>query len=212
MWWLRSGVGTREVGVLLVGVLVLVSACSASVPSNIESSCAIFDHNRSWYRVAVKSYERWGIPVHVQLAIIHQESRFKARAKPPRKTLLWFIPGPRPSTAYGFTQAIDTTWEEYIRDTGNRGADRDDFADATDFIGWYGARSAKANGIAPGDAYSLYLAYHEGDDGYRRKTYLVKPWLLMVAHKVEDRSQRYRRQLQGCEDRFQPRWWTLWTF
>ena len=81
-----------------------------------------------------------------------------------------------------------------------------------DFIGWYAARSVKRNGIAPGNAYSLYLAYHEGDGGYSRRSYVGKQWLVDVARKVQRRADQYRRQLPACEERFKPRWWTLWTF
>ena len=33
-----------------------------------------------------------------------------------------------------------------------------------------------------------------------------------VARKVQRRADQYRRQLPACEERFKPRWWTLWTF
>ena len=55
-------------------------------------------------------------------------------------------------------------------------------------------------GIPRSDAYSLYLAYHEGIGGYKRKTYLQKPWLIQVAHKVKARSQLYQAQLNQCRD------------
>lgn len=184
--------------------------CVASVPRDIDNSCRIFEEKRSWYHAATLSYRRWGVPIPVQLAIIHQESRFRARARPPRRKILWVIPGPRPSTAAGYTQALTTTWNEYVRDSGNWGADRDDFADAADFIGWYGDRSAKRAGIAKGDAYSLYLAYHEGDGGFVRRTYGDKDWLKSVAAKVSRRATIYGRQLAACEEELQPRWWQVW--
>jgi hypothetical protein len=192
-------------------VLALTSmACAARAPRNIDHTCAIFDERRGWYRDAKKSYERWGVPIHVQLAIIHQESRFRAKAKPPRRRILWVFPGPRPSTAEGYTQALTTTWKEYAKDAGNWGADRDDFGDATDFVGWYCARSAREAGIAKSDAFHLYLAYHEGNGGFRRGTYRRKTWLMNVAREVQARADRYQRQLTVCEDRFQPRWWQFW--
>ena len=209
----RSGPAPRRVGVLGLTAHILVlslAGCTARAPSNLDNSCAIFDEKRSWYRATSRSQKRWGVPIHVQLAIIHQESRFQADAKPPRRKILWIIPGPRPSTAEGYTQALDITWDEYRKLTGNRGADRDDFDDSVDFIGWYGDRSTRRAGISRSDAYRQYLAYHEGAGGYLRGTYKNKGWLVRVAAKVRDRADRYRRQLTTCEDRFKARWWQFW--
>ena len=75
------------------------------------------------------------VPVSVMMAFMHQESRFVAGAKPPRKQIWGFIPGPRPSDAYGYSQAKNSTWEWYKTKSGNHGADRDDFDDAIDFVG-----------------------------------------------------------------------------
>lgn len=147
----------------------------------------------------------------MQLAIIYQESRFRARAKAPKDTLLGFIPWGRKSSAYGYAQVKDTTWEWYIDKTGNWGADRDDFEDVTDFIGWYGNKSHRRLGISKWDAYRQYLAYHEGHGGYARKTYLKKPWLIRVARKVKRRAERYRAQIARCQDEFEGGW-SLWPF
>lgn len=195
---------------IVAGAALLVITCCARPPRNIDDSCAIFLEKRGWYRATKASYERWGIPVEVQLAIVHQESRFRAKAKPPRRKILWIIPGPRPSDAAGYAQALRSTWKEYVKDSGNGGADRDDFGDAVDFIGWYTGRSARIHGIRRDDAYNLYLAYHEGDGGFRRRTYRNKSWLLGVAREVQRRAHRYRRRLTTCEHRLGPRWWQFW--
>jgi hypothetical protein len=119
------------------------------------------------------------------MAIIHQESKFRRDARPPKKRVLGFIPWGRASSAYGYAQAKDDTWDWYISKTGNRGADRDDFEDAVDFVGWYCSMTHRTNGVSKWDAYNQYLAYHEGHGGYRRRTYNKKAWLLGVARKVE---------------------------
>jgi len=173
-------------------------ACSARAPANPDDSCAIFSENTSWYRATASSYRKWGVPIGVQLAIIRQESGFDATARPDRTRILGLVPGPRPSSSYGYAQALTTTWLEYMRETGNWGADRDDFADAADFVGWYAARSTRTAGIANNDAYRLYLAYHEGDGGYLRRSYRGKPWLLEAARTVQVRAARYERQLLRC--------------
>jgi len=177
-----------------------LGACSTSPPENISNSCAIFDEKDDWYADAWDSYERWGVPVYVQLAIIHQESRFVYDAKPPREKLLWVIPWKRKSSAYGYGQIQDSTWDWYVQSTGNSWSDRDEFGDVVDFIGWYGDVSYRKLGISKTDAYSQYLAYHEGHGGFKRKTYNKKPWLIKVAKKVQMRSNAYKQQLKKCED------------
>ena len=94
-------------------------------PKNVENICAIFKEKKSWYKAAKKSEERWGTPKHVQMAIIRQESSFDFNAKPPRTRLLGFIPWKRPSDAYGYAQALDSTWGWYKDETGRWFADRD---------------------------------------------------------------------------------------
>lgn len=198
-----------------MALLVAASAGCASKapPSNIHDSCVIFDEKRGWYDAAKDSERRWGTPVPVQLAIIHQESKFDARAKPRRMRILGFIPGPRPSTAYGYAQALTYTWQEYASETDNWGASRTDFSDAADFVGWYTARTARTNRLSRNDAYNLYLAYHDGDSGYSRGTYKRKPWLLRTARKVAGLADRYRTQLARCETRLAERGsgWFSWS-
>lgn len=197
---------TRCVLGALVTVLLLTS-CATSPPKNQNNVCAIFDEKSGWYRDTRKASKRWGVPIPVIMAFMHQESRFKAKAKPPRKKFLGFIPGPRPSNAYGYTQALKGTWKHYKRSSGNYGADRDDFGDAADFIGWYNHQSYLKSGIAKNDAYHLYLAYHEGHGGFNRRSFKNKTWLKNVAKKVSARSRRYQQQLLGCEERLnRPRW------
>jgi hypothetical protein len=200
----------KNLGVAMVAATVTLS-CTNSPPKNIKNSCAIFDEKDDWYASAQESYEKWGVPVHVQLAIIYQESRFVHDAKPPRRKLLWVIPWTRPSSAYGYGQIKDSTWDWYRDSTGNRWADRDEFEDVVDFIGWYGSISNRTLGISKWDAYNQYLAYHEGHGGYKRKTFRNKDWLIKVARKVEQRSRDYSTQLKQCEDSLD-KGWSLWPF
>lgn len=181
--------------------LVVFSGCATTPPSNINNVCEIFKEKPDWYADAKKAEKRWGTPVAVQMAIIHQESAFRDDAQPARRRILGVVPWTRPSSAYGYPQAKDDTWDWYIRKTGNRGADRDDFADATDFIGWYTDVSYRTLGISKWNARQQYLAYHEGHGGYKRKTYRNKAWLLKVADKVERQSRSYFSQLKACEDK-----------
>jgi hypothetical protein len=174
-------------------------------PEQVDNVCEIFRENPKWYRAAHKSYKRWAISIPILMAFVHQESRFRADAKPPRTKCLCIFPGPRPSSAYGYAQASNETWKQYQDSTGNIGADRDDFGDAVDFIGWYCHVSHTRCGIDKNDAYHLYLAYHEGHGGFLRKTYNKKKWLLSVARKVQNRANTYKGQLVSCEKEFQRR-------
>ncbi len=163
------------------------------------------------YSSARRSFETWGVPEAVQLAVIYQESGFRATARPPRRRILWILPGPRPSSAYGYAQALDSTWESYRESTGRHGADRNYFPDAVDFIGWYGSEIHRRTGIAKDDAYSLYLAYHEGPGGYRRGSHKDKPWLLGTARKVDARARTYQRQYAACKERLaDSKAWRVW--
>ncbi len=187
------------VRILLVGFIIVMSACTTAPPKNINNVCEIYDEYYDWYIAADAVYERWRIPKHVTMAFIHQESKFIDDARPPWQWFLWIIPTGRASSAYGYAQALDGTWYEYQKQTENWGADRDDFEDAVDFIGWYNHKTLIRNKVNPHDAYSLYLAYHEGQGGFSRGTYKNKPWLLNIANKVKKRSDMYRYQLQNCE-------------
>ncbi|WP_331347062.1 transglycosylase SLT domain-containing protein [Cellvibrio sp. UBA7661] len=195
---------------LLVVSLLAVVGCSTTRPSNPNNLCDIFDDKPSWYKDSKKAEKRWGSSVPVMMSIMYQESQFKHNARTPRTKILWVIPGPRKSDAYGYPQAKDNVWNEYQDQSGNGWSRRDNFADAIDFIGWYNKQSQKRSGIGLNDSYNLYLAYHEGHGGYNRATYRQKNWLMNTASKVESRAQQYQAQLQTCEERFKGSWW--WPF
>ena len=190
--------------------LLMMAGCATSPPEQVDNVCGIFREKSGWYGDAKQSRARWGVPISVSMAFMYQESRFVATAKPPRKKIFGVIPGPRPSDSYGYSQAKEGTWDWYQRSTGNYGADRDDFDDAVDFIGWYNNVSNKELGISKQDAFRLYLAYHEGHGGYRKQSYRSKEWLIDVARKVDRQAQRYDSQLQKCAEELEPRGWFDW--
>lgn len=189
----------------LVAVLTL-SGCVAGRPPNTTDLCEIFADRRSWYKAAVETERKWGSPVPVNMAVIYQESGFRARARPARRRFLWIIPGGRPSSAFGYAQALESTWEDYIRQSGNRAARRDNFADAVDFVGWYNAMSTRVNGIAPHDAANLYYAYHEGNGGYATGRHRDKPWLLDTGRRVQENAWRFDAQFASCESELARNW------
>jgi hypothetical protein len=194
--------------IIISGFLIL-SGCATAPPKNPDNICDIFLEHRDWYAASKDMNENWGTPIHVPLAMMYQESSFKHNAAPAME-YFWFIPIGRASDAYGYAQAKTMTWNDYQRETGNSWADRDDFYDAVDFMGWFTSKTHKINNISKWDAYGQYLNYHEGWGGYKKKSYNKKPWLLKVARKVDTRAKQYATQLRGCEESLQSGWfWRL---
>lgn len=181
--------------------LLLLCGC-ASQPSNINDACVIFDENggwiNNWHRQARRAQEEFGVPVPVIMATIWKESAFIADARPPRTRLLGIIPWKRQSDAYGYPQALKSTWRWYQDSTGRGGADRDDFGDAAHFVAWYHHQSWEKNGITRNDAYRLYLAYYSGHGGYERGTWANNSWLKQAAQRVASQAERYRAQMARC--------------
>ncbi|MFV0493139.1 MAG: lytic transglycosylase [Pseudorhodobacter sp.] len=183
-------------------MLVLLVSCGGgrySAPRDLDNACAIIAERPKYYRAMQATERKWGVPVPVQMAIIHQESRFIGNAKTPHRFALGIIPLGRQSSAYGYSQALDGTWEDYQAAEGGRRARRDRIEDATDFMGWYMHESQVKLGIAKADTRSQYLAYHDGHAGYARGSYRSKSWLMDIAGKVEERAQIYAAQLSTCQ-------------
>ncbi len=176
---------------------LLISGCSTTPPTNPDNLCSVFQEKDSWYTAAHDVHNRYGIPINVAMAIMAQESRFVDDAQPAMRWFL-FVPYGRGSSSYGYAQAQDEVWAEYVQDKGSFFSSRDDFADALDFIGWYMQKTKKINGIPFKDAYNQYLNYHEGWWGYRKQSFESKNWLKDIAKKVSDRSETYRNQLLHC--------------
>ncbi len=184
-------------------VVLLVAACGSrgqqfSAPRNLENACAL-ERERPAYFAAMRATERrWGTPLPVQMAIIHAESRFIGDARTPVRWTLGVIPMGRQSSALGYSQALDGTWDEYVREVGSRRSSRTDIRDATDFVGWYTSKTLQRNNVPLTDARNQYLAYHEGHAGFRRGSYNAKPWLIGVADRVAARAAMYDQQLRAC--------------
>ena len=178
-------------------ILFIFSACS-SIPKNTQNSCAIFEERYLWYKHAKASYEKWGAPVHLQLAFVKKESDFNWLAKPPRKKLFKVIPFKRPSSSFGYSQAVKGTWEQYKTETGNKLATRVRFKDSVDFIGWYTNKTETILKISKKDAFKQYLAYHEGWGNY--KYYKKNKKVISLAKKVEKQSNIYKKQLSNCKN------------
>lgn len=176
---------------------IIMSGCSTTPPSNPENLCSIFQEKDDWYTAAHAVHKKYGVPINVAMSIMAQESGFRDDAKPPMRWFL-FIPYGRGSSAYGYAQAQDSTWDDYKSEQGGVFSSRDDFDDSLDFIGWYMTKTRQKNGIQFSDAYNQYLNYHEGWGGYSRQTYRGKAWLLKTAQRVQTRADLYKKQLLKC--------------
>ena len=179
----------------LIIFLFLIS-CS-SVPKNTQNSCEIFEERYFWFKHAKASFKKWGAPIHLQLAFIKKESDFNWIAKPPRRKLFNLIPFKRPSSSFGYSQAVRGTWELYKKETGNNFATRARFKDSTDFIGWYVNKTSKLLKISKNDSYRQYLAYYKGWGDY--KNYAKDKKAVLYAKSVKDLSNKYRKQLTLCK-------------
>jgi len=182
----------------LILSVIFITGCS-SIPQNTSNSCSIFNERYLWYKHAKKTEKKWGTPIYIQLAIIKMESDFDWLAKPPRQKLFKIIPFKRPSSSFGYSQAVKGTWEQYKNETGNKLATRTRFKDSVDFIGWYTDKTESLLKISKKDAFRQYLAYHEGWGGY--KNYKNNQKVIVLAKKVEKQSNKYKAQLQDCQKR-----------
>lgn len=193
--------GFNFIKIAAVAATVTVSGC-ASKPERINDVCAVFAQKDGWFNSwksqAKRAERKYGVPVPVLMATVRMESGFKSNARPPRKKILGFIPWKRPSSAYGYSQALDGTWRQYQVETGRFGARRGDFGDAIDFVGWYHAKSADTLGIARNDAYHLYLAYYHGWGGFKRGEWRSDARMQGYARKTAEMANSYAAQLQRC--------------
>ena len=198
--------------VLLAALIPLAGCGTASPPTRQADICEVFRQYPDWYDYARKSASRW-------------EHRSTCRCRScATNRVIGATPGRRangsgsnrsgrPSSAKGYAQAQDPVWNEYQAERGRLFRSRGDMEDALDFIGWYNHRTRRQLGIPLTDAQRLYLAYHEGQGGYRRGTWRDKPKVQRAARRVAATSDRYRAQLVRCESSFRcDSWYQVWPF
>ena len=188
----------RSNKLLLIFIFLLISACS-SIPKNTSDSCSIFNERYLWYKYTKRTEQKWGTPIYLQLAIIKMESDFDWLAKPERQKVFKVIPYKRPSSSFGYSQAVKGTWNQYKKETNNKLATRARFRDSVDFIGWYTDKTEKLLKISKKDVYRQYLAYHEGWGNY--KNYKNNQKVIILAKRVAEQANSYRKQLMKCQKR-----------
>ena len=140
---------------------MIFTACS-SVPKNTKIVVRFLKKDICGINMLSLRMKKWGAPIHLQLAFIKGKSDFNWLAKPPRENYLKLYPFKRPSTSFGYSQAVEGTWKQYKKETDNPLATRARFKDSVDFIGWYINKTSKILKISKKDPYRQYLAYYKG--------------------------------------------------
>ncbi len=188
--------------VLVSASLLMLAGCGSTPPGAINDMCAVFDQRsgffNDWYSEARRAEKRYGIPVHVMMATIRVESGFDGDARPPRKKFLGIVPGKRPSSAFGYSQALNGTWDQYRRETGRGMARRTDFGDSIDFVGWYYSKTVQKYGVPPDDAFTLYLSYRYGWTGFSRGNWRSDSGAMKSAARTANFADTYAFQLAKC--------------
>ena len=75
-------------------LLLALASCgggNSSAPSQLDDACAILRQRPSYYGAMKATERKWGIPVHVQMATIYQESKFVGNAQTPHQYALGII-------------------------------------------------------------------------------------------------------------------------
>jgi len=179
---------TKRTFVILLALVCAIASSTgtAKADGTLRDACKLFQKRIGWYTAASDVSAKWQIPVPVILAVIHQESRFKAKA------------AAKTTTAYGYAQVLDGTWQEYKEETNFDHAVRTSFSDSAEFIGWYMAQTRQRIGIPLDDVAGHYLAYHQGHVGYRSARWKDNPKLVAIAHKVANLAKTYAEQMRNC--------------
>ena len=180
-------------------LLFLFTISCSSIPKNTADGCSIFSERYLWYKHSKKVEKKWGTPIYIQLAFIKMESDFDWLAKPKRQKIFKVIPYKRPSSSFGYSQAVKGTWKQYKDETNKPLATRTRYKDSVDFIGWYTNKTYKILKISKKDAFKQYIAYHEGWGNY--KNYKKNQKVIQLAKKVKRFSDRYERQLKNCKNK-----------
>jgi len=184
---------------LIYFIIFLFLVSCSSVPKYPANACKIFSQKYLWYKHTKKSSKIYGAPVHIILAFVNKESGFNRWAKPKRTKLFKIIPYKRPSSSFGYSQAVKKTWELYKTETDNPLALRTRFKDSVYFISWYISKTNKINKIPLNDSYRQYLNYYLGWGNYAKKTYKTDKKAIIYAKSVKKQSNIYKNQLKECQ-------------
>jgi len=179
-------------------IFLILTSCS-SVPKYPQNACKIFSEKYFYLKYTRAASKKWGAPISSILAVINKESGFKRFAKPKRKKIFKIIPYRRPSSSFGFSQAVVKTWDLYKKENNKSAALRISFKNSSDFIGWYFWKTNKINKVSFTDTRNMYLNYYLGWKGYKNKAYQSDKKAIIFAKNVEKQAKIYKNQLQECK-------------
>ena len=179
-------------------VFIFLTSCS-SVPKYPQNACKIFSEKYFYLKYTRAASKKWNVPISSILAVIKKESSFKRFAKPKRTKIFKIIPYRRPSSSFGFSQAVNKTWELYKKENNKPVALRISFKTSSDFIGWYFWKTNKINKISFNDTRNMYLNYYLGWKAYKDKAYLNDKKAIIFAKSVEKQAKIYKNQLRECK-------------
>jgi hypothetical protein len=176
---------------LFLGLRLVCATWCVMGPAHAQThnACHLLDRNPDWAESLSAASARWNVKPGVMLAVIDQESRFRADARGQGAQ------GDNPPRNFGYAQANLRTWNWFLRETGRASGSRTDFALSVEFVGWHFAEMERRIGAPRTNTTAHYLAYKLGEGGYRRGGSAASRTL---ASQLVARAERFDRQLEGC--------------
>jgi hypothetical protein len=167
--------------------LLLLTACAppreVEGPPPANATCALLASHKGWSEALALAQQRWEIPPAPVMAVVRQESNFEV----PKHTK-------QPLAPFGYAQADARTWSAYRTAVKHPRADRANFADAVDFIGWYFAATQARTGARYSDVVTHYLSYSRGQNRPGK----ASPAARKNAAKVAAYAKTYAKDLAAC--------------
>ena len=152
--------------------------CANAQASN---ACSVLNAHEGWDEALKNANEKYHVSAGAIMAIIDQESRFKANAHN----------GPY----LGYSQASPQTWSWFLRSSKIGAKPRTDFAASAMFVGWHFNAMHDKLGISLSNVKSQYLAYKLGVGGYMKGGSASAN---AIASKISRRAAMFNEQLDDC--------------
>jgi len=193
---------TKPHSIISLLLFSLLTGCSQQQPPQL---CTLLQREHVWSQYQHHTKNK----LSTILAIIQHESGFRSNARPVKS---WLVPGLIPwehhSSAYGFSQAIASTWQEFKAE--NPGLhQRESYYSSVLFIDWYLSKYKKYIPVNKRNhPYELYLLYHEGPTAYQQ-THRISKATKNYAAKVAATARKFEGELKTCHLQWQNEWRSL---
>lgn len=164
-------------------VLIACLIFGFALPANAQTAnaCNLLASHPQWKDDVIEASQRWGISKGAILAIIDQESRFRATASN--------------GVNYGYAQSNPRTWNWFLRDADMGERARTDFNASAHFVGWHFKTMSRRIHASMSDVVNQYLVYKMGEGGYRNG---IPTSARAIANRVAANARRFEEQLSGC--------------